>query len=168
MSPDSKLSTALNTFDRTHFGALLLVVGIAVAGYGVYDYTQQSDAVADAVTVNATITDTGVERISRRRSSPDYKPTVTFDYRYRGESYTAHNIYPATITPSYDTKSKARSVIDGYETDVSVTAYVPPGSPSDGFLEPETTNEPLKFVLLAGGALILIGGKHVVDGLGWT
>lgn len=168
MSPDSNPSDVLNKIDRTHFGALLLVVGLAVAGYGVYDYTQQSDAVAEAVTVNATITDTGIERISRRRSSPDYEPTVTFDYRYRGESYTAHDIYPAAITPSYDTKSKARSVIDGYETGDTVTAYVVPSSPGNGFLEDRTTNEPLKFVFLAGGALILIGGTHVVKGLGGT
>jgi hypothetical protein len=168
VSPDSKPSSVLNKLDRTQFGALLLVVGIIVAGYGVYDYTQQSDAVANAVTVNATITDTGVERITRHRSSPDYEPTVTFDYRYRGESYTAHNVYPATITPSYDSKSKAKSVIDGYETGDTVTAYVTPDSPSNGFLKAEATNEPLKFVFLVGGALIFIGGTHAVKGLGWT
>ena len=41
---------------KTLKGALaLLLIGLAVTGYGAYDYTQQSDAVADAVEVGAAI-----------------------------------------------------------------------------------------------------------------
>nr|WP_240147558.1 DUF3592 domain-containing protein [Halorussus sp. JP-T4] len=142
----------------------MLVIGVAVAGFGGYDYLQQSDAISDAVTVEATITGTNVESVSQRRGGPAYRPEVTFDYRYDGSDYTSNNLYPATFTANYDTKSEAESVLQGYEAGETVTAYVDPNSPGSAFLEQKKSDGPLKLAAI-GGLLALIGGVSAFRGL---
>ena len=41
---------------------ITLVLGLGIAGYGRYDYVQQSDAVDDAVAVETTVVDTDISR----------------------------------------------------------------------------------------------------------
>jgi len=86
---------------------LMLVIGLAATGYGAYDYTQQSNAVEDAVEVDATITDLDIESTSSAGSSTDvsYRPTVRFTYEYEGTAYASTNVFPRrrfrrTTTPS--------------------------------------------------------------------
>lgn len=143
---------------------LILVVGIAIMGYGGYDYTQQSDAVSNAVETKATIVETDIKDISPRQGRIKYEPTATFEYEYDGTSYIGTNIYPATTDPNYDTESKARSIIEDYEEGETVTAYVDPNSPADGFLKAQESTAPIKaigigavFVLLSGTSLIRSG-----------
>jgi hypothetical protein len=136
---------------------LLLVVGLAMTGYGAYDYTQQSDAVDGAVAVDATITELDVESTSRG-SSPgtDYRPTVRFTYEYEGTEYASTNIFPSAITPNYDTESAAREVVAGYAVGESVTAYVDPADPDGAFLKAQTSNAPLFAAML--GLFLALGG----------
>ena len=140
-------------------GALaVLVFGCVLAGYGVYDYVQQDDAIRDAVEVDATITDIGVETQSTTGSGDvDYRPTVSYSYEYEGESYVGTGLYAASIPPSYDTESAAEDVVAGYETGQTVTAYVSPDAPSDAFLRTEPSNSPLLAAGI-GGILTLLGG----------
>lgn len=154
----SKSSTLSIDGPSTLRGALLfLLVGLAATGYGAYDYVQQSDAVENAVEVDAEIVETGVESSStNRRSGVDYKPDVQFSYRYEGTSYTGTNIYPASTTPSYDTESAARSALDGYEPGEMVTAYVDPADPADAFLKNQTSNAPL--LIVAMGLFFSVAG----------
>jgi len=140
---------------------VILVFGLVAGGYGTYDYQQQAGKIDDAVTVNATVTDTNIRTVSQRRGRVDYEPQVTFEYQYRGESYTGNDIHPATVSRDYDSESKAESVLAAYDVNSTVTAYVPPNAPGDAFLEAEKSNEPLKFagigvlcVLVAGGSLL--------------
>lgn len=140
---------------------VILVVGLAMGGYGAYDYQQQAGKIDNAITVNATVTDTDVRTVSQRRGRVDYEPQVTFEYRYRGDSYTGNDIHPASVSRDYDTRSEAESVLTAYDVNSTVTAYVPPNAPGDAFLEAEKSNEPLKFagigalcVLVAGGSLL--------------
>jgi hypothetical protein len=151
------------SFGSARKGAIFLVLSVALMGYGVYDYTQQSDAVAAAVEVDATITDTGVETAgSGRRGGIDYQPTVAFEYAYDGETYTSTSIFPASVASTYDTESAARDVIADYEQGATVTAYVDPAEPGSAFLEDETTDAPLKlFAIAAFGALL--GGASIVS-----
>lgn len=135
---------------------LAIVVGLAVLGYGGYDYAQQSDAVSNAVEVNATITEKGLDSVSKRRGGTDYRPTVTFEYRYEGTNYTGTDVYPASTTSDFDAKSAARSDVAAYEVGEPVTAYVDPSSPSEGFLRAQESSAPLK--LLGIGALFALLG----------
>lgn len=152
MTDDSGVS--INGPDTLRGAMLLLVLGLGVTGYGAYDYVQQSDAIRNAVEVDTTITDVGVETTSARSGNAQvkYEPHVEFTYEYQGESYTGTNVFPATIAPEYEQRSNAESVIDEYEEGMTVTAYVDPTNPDGAFLKNKTSNTPL---LAAGiGAVI--------------
>lgn len=124
---------------------MLLVLGLGLTGYGAYDYVQQSDAMRNAVEVNATVTETSVETKSSRAGNAqvNYEPHVEFTYEYLGESYTGSKVFPANIAPEYDQRSEAQAVIDEYEEGTTVTAYVNQDDPSDAFLKNKTSNTPL-------------------------
>jgi hypothetical protein len=141
-------------------GALLVVVlGLAVTGYGAYDYTQQSDALEEAVEVDATVTEVGVETTSGGSSSSgvDYRPEVRFSYEYRGDSYNGTDLFPASIDATYDTESAARDALDGYETGERVTAYVVPDEPRNAFLRDRASDAPL-IAMGLGALMTLLGG----------
>ncbi|WP_243700419.1 DUF3592 domain-containing protein [Halorussus pelagicus] len=150
--------------DALYGGALLLIVGIAVAGYGGYDYTQQSDAIEEATTVDATVTETSINRVAERRGRSGFEPKVTFEYEYEGKSYTSKNLYPAQLTTNYDERSEAESVLEEYTAGDTVTAYVNPNSPGKAFLKAKKTNGPLKIAAF-GGVVGLMGCVYVVRGL---
>lgn len=137
---------------------VLLVVGLAATGFGVYDYVQQSDAVEDSVEVDAEILELGAETSGSTGSSgTDYRPTVRFEYEYDGTSYTGTSVFPSETTPNYDTRSAARSVLEEYETGETATAYVDPANPDDAFLKNQTSNAPLLFVGI-GLFFVAVGG----------
>ena len=150
--------------DPVRGGALLLVLGLALSAYGGYDYHQQRDALDDAVEVNATVVETGVEATSGS-SSPgaEYRPTVSFEYRYGGENYTSHSVFPSSSTPNYDTESAAREVLAGYEAGSEATAYVDPDQPADAFLLREASGGPLLAIGI-GAALALLGAGAFLTG----
>ncbi|ELZ41192.1 hypothetical protein C463_13144 [Halorubrum californiense DSM 19288] len=143
---------------KTLKGAVvMLLIGLAVTGYGAYDYTQQSDAVADAVEVDAEIAALDVESSSSGSStSVDYRPTVRFTYEYEGNTYESTNVFPAAITSNYDTESAAREVIGEYAVGESTTAYVDPADPDGAFLKAQTSNAPL--IAAALGVVFVLGG----------
>jgi hypothetical protein len=152
-----KLSIGSDRLGPLHTGVLFLVIGVAIAGYGAYDYQQQNDALANTTTVEATITDTGIETVSQRRGRTDYRPTVTFEYEYDGTTYTGDDVRPGSIAPEYDTRSAASEALAAYEAGETVTAYVNPASPGEAFLEDERSDGPLRFVGI-GGVLAVVGG----------
>jgi len=97
----------------------VLVVGLGIAGVGAYDYVGQSTAVENAVTVEATVTETEVTEVSKRRGGTEYDPDVRFRYTYEGERYVSENLFPATVTPDYGTREEAESVLEGYGTEAT-------------------------------------------------
>ena len=160
MSDDTGLT--INGPSSFRGAMLLLVIGLAATGYGAYDYVQQSEAVTNAVESDATITEMGVEADSSGSSTDaEYKPTVQFTYEYEGTSYTSTNVFPTDISPSYDTRSEAKSVLEGYETGDTVTAYVNPAEPGNAFLKNQTSNAPLLFVGI-GLFFTVFGGVSAV------
>lgn len=141
---------------------LLVVLALGLVGYGAYDYVEQSDAVRDAVAVEATVVEAGVETTSTPGSSDvEFRPTVRYRYTYDGTAYTGTDLFPGSVPPTYDTESAARDVLAGYEAGAAATAYVDPAAPGDAFLENRTSNTPL---LLAGigAVLALLGGASAV------
>jgi hypothetical protein len=137
---------------------LYIVVGLAIAGYGGYDYVQGTEAVRNSVEVNATITDRSIETDSGPSSNPgvEYEPNVAFEYTYEGTDYTGTKLYPSNIERSYDTRSEAESAIEPYERGTRTTAYVSPDDPDDAFLKQDTSSAPIVAVGL-GGLLALLG-----------
>ncbi|WP_434520866.1 DUF3592 domain-containing protein [Halorubrum sp. AS12] len=148
---------------KTMRGAvIMLIIGLAATGYGAYDYTQQSNAVDDAVEVDATITELDVESTSTGSSTDvSYRPTVRFTYEHDGTTYESTNVFPSAISSNYDTESAARSVIEEYAVDESATAYVDPSDPDGAFLRSQTSNAPLVAVAV-GLIFALVGGRSAI------
>jgi hypothetical protein len=152
--------------DTLRGAVLLLLVGLAITGYGAYDYVQQTEAIRNSVEVDATITEVGVETQSsvggQSGGKVHYEPDVEFTYEYRGETYTGTHVFPADIAPEYDTQSKAESVVDEYEEGTTATAYVDSADQSHAFLKNRASNEPLLAAGI-GGVLSLLGAASTVQ-----
>lgn len=133
---------------------VLLLVGLGIAGYGGYDYLQQREAVDDAVSVESTVVDTEIDRSAGR--GLHYRVTVNHTYRYNGTGYTSEQVFPGSIAPSYNVREDAEDVIDPYEPNETVTAYVDPDSPGRAFLERRATLAPLLFVGIGSLVLVLV------------
>jgi len=89
--------------------------------------------------------------VNQRRGTP-YITKATFEYSYQGESHTSSNVYPGPLSKDFGSKADPRAQLDGYGTGDTVTAYVPPDSPGNAFLNHESSNKPL-FVIGLGGSL---------------
>lgn len=162
MGGDTSITVDTDGLKTARGAVALLLLGVGIAGFGIHDYTQQSDAIANAVEVDATITETGVEAVSSGSTSgTEYKPTVSFRYEYQGESYTGTNVFPATVSPTYETRAAAESVLQGLEEGETVTAYVDPDSPDEAFLQTKRSTAPL-VVAAIGGLFTIIGAISYV------
>ncbi|MGQ4557390.1 DUF3592 domain-containing protein [Halobellus sp. GM3] len=104
--------------------------------------------------VEATIEEASVSQ-SESRSGSNYYVQVEFTYQFQGSEYTSDQLFPGSISQSYDTRSDARSAIEPYDAGETVTAYVDPANPSDGFLERQTITSPFEFVALGGFVLLV-------------
>ncbi|WP_440991643.1 DUF3592 domain-containing protein [Haloarchaeobius baliensis] len=161
MTPELDISAAGRKLGLLRGGFVTLLVGCAVLGYGAYDYQRQSDVLQDATTVNATVTETAIERVPQRRGTPDYRPRVTYEYRYEGASYTAHNVYPGSVGPTFERRSAAETELETFENGSVVTAYVDPDAPGQSYLSRQRPNAPLKLVGM-GGLFALVGAGSVL------
>ncbi|WP_336338388.1 DUF3592 domain-containing protein [Haloarcula brevis] len=161
MADDSGVS--ISGPDSPGKAVLYVLVGLAIAGYGGFDYVQQTEAVRNSVEVDATIVERGIETDSGTSSNPgvEYEPTVAFEYTYDGTDYTGTKLYPADIARSYDSRSEAESVLEPYERGTRTTAYVSPDDPSDAFLKNETSSAPIVAVGL-GALFALLGTASAV------
>lgn len=144
---------------RQFFSAVILLIGIAMMGYGGHDYLQQSEAMQKAVETEATITNLGTEEVHIRRGIV-YEPTATFEYRHQDESFNSSNVFPAGSTSDYNSRSKAESVLEDYQVGETATAYVVPSSPSEAFLKDTQSSVPFESVGL-GVLIALVGGFHL-------
>ncbi len=133
---------------------VLLLVGLGIAGYGGYDYLQQQEAIDDAVPVESTVVDTAIDRSAGR--GLHYRVTVNHTYRYNGTGYTSEQVFPGSIAPSYNVREDAEDVIEPYEPNATVTAYVDPDSPGRAFLERRATWGPFQFVGIGGLIVVLV------------
>lgn len=152
-------------------------IGAVIAWNGWTGYTDEQELVGNAVETQAKITDIGATGQDQPRDGDDpgtssthaeYVPQIVFEYTVEGETYTATNVDPPAegvgTTPRYSSESRARTHFEEYEEGETVTAYVDPARPDEGFLERETnTVRNLGYVVL-GGALGLAG----IAGVGYS
>ena len=136
-----------------------IVIGLGLIGLGANTYINQNQALQNPANTTATITDTGVDRDSSRKSGIDYQPEINFEYSFEGNQYTSSNMYPGGQQPQeYDYESEAREVTDKYSEGSEITVYVPPESPGEAFIENEKTNNPLIFMGI--GVLFMFLGAY--------
>ena len=151
---------SINGPDSLVVSILFVLCAIGAVGYGAYDYVEQTDAVRDAVETEATILEVGVESNSPPGSTEvNHRPTVEYTYSYEGQSYTGERISPGPNYETYETEAAAREALSAYEPNATVTAYVDPAAPGDGFLENEVSNTPFGFVALGLVGLLLSGAS---------
>jgi len=135
---------------------IFVLIGLAVAGYGGYDYVQQSEAIEDAVEVDATVVETSISEVDSGRSGIEHDAHVEFRYQFRGTEYTSDQLFPGSFDATYDTRSDAEAVLEPYDEGETVTAYVDPDAPGEGFLEQRTSQGPLQLVAIGGLLLVVI------------
>ena len=136
--------------------AVLLLVGLASMGYGVYSYDPQSAALDSTATVTATVTETSVVKDGGRTVS--YEPRATFEYTYEGETHASANVYPGTLGKDFDTAEAAREALAPYEPGETTTAYVPTDDPENAFLKHERSHKPL--LLIGAGAFFAMSSAY--------
>ena len=134
---------------------IFAAIGLALIGYGGYDYVQQSQTVDDSVEVEATIVETSVTEVESGRSGIEYDTHAEFTYQYQGTEYRSDQIVPGSFDETYDTRREAESALEPYEDGDTVTAYVDPDTPANGFLEQRTSQGPVQFMAI-GGLLLLV------------
>lgn len=133
----------------------VLLVGLGILGVGAYSYVTDSAALNNRVEVSAEITDTSVEK-AELRGRPSYVPVVTFQYEFRGRSYTSDRIYPGQSQPQYGDRANAQERISGYAVGQEVTAYLDPDTPGQAFLEDSRSGFATGGILV-GAAIVLVG-----------
>jgi hypothetical protein len=138
---------------------IALVLGLGIAGYGGFDYVQQSNAVDDAVAVETTVVDTDISRSDGRRFY--YRISVEHTYEYQGREYTSERVFPGSTRPIYTVQSDAQRIIEPYEPNETATAYVDRDSPGRAFLERQTTFTPFKFIG-TGSLIALLTTLHAI------
>lgn len=164
--PDGASGTESPLRERIHpeqaLAAVLLILGLAITGLGVYGYAEESAAVDDAVEVEAEITDSQIRQVSALRANTRYEPTATFEYRFRGTDYTADDIFPAGSSERYRDRAAAESVLSAFEVGETVTAYVSPAAPGEAYLRATRSNTSRQF-LVFGAFMTLVGGVRIVQ-----
>lgn len=146
-------STTLHITQRR---ALLFLLALGLLGVGGYEYVQQSQAVDDAVTVEATVADATVDRIESGRGATEYEPEISYTYRYDSQTYTSDDVFPGSSIRTYTDRTDAQAIVEQYEPGTTVRAYVLPSDPKTAFLIQQRTPWPLQAVV-AGSALFVIG-----------
>lgn len=135
---------------------IFALIGLALVGYGGYDYVQQSAALDDAVEVEATVVETSITEIESGRSGIEYDTHIEFTYQYQETEYTSDQLVPGSFDPTYDTRPDAEAALEPYDEGATVTAYADPDAPSEGFLEQRTSQGSLQFMALGGLVLLVI------------
>ena len=172
------LSTNASADTRTvlAFAIILLVGGIVVTAMGIGAYQSQTEALDNAVEVEATIVTSEVEvyedefrstprdrdRVRGTTETPEYRLVIEFEYEFEGEQYRSSNIDVAGSVEKFDDRSDAQEALAEYPEGSQTTAYVNPDEPGEAFLEDEL---PLGTYLIPGFGGFLLFGSVVLWGV---
>jgi len=140
----------------------LLVLGIGLTLFGATGYVQETAAIENAVEVEATVVDSGVEEVATGRTDPRYVPMATFEYRFQGTTYTSDSVFPRGSEQRYHERAEAESVLADATSGDTVTAYVDPEAPGEAFLTTTRSETSVRF-LVFGGFMGLVGGVRFLQ-----
>jgi hypothetical protein len=144
------------TLHLTQKRALLLLLAFGLLGVGGYEYVQQSQAIDDAVAVEATVTDATIDRIESGRGATEYEPGISYTYRSEGRTYTNDDVFPGPSIRTYTDRTDAQAIVEQHEPGTTVRAYVLPSDPTTAFLIRARSPWPLQ-AIVAGSALLVVG-----------
>lgn len=153
-------------------GSSFICIGLGVTGYGVYEIIRGLVA-HNWSTVNGVITTSVVESYTIRRNVNNmdatmYRPRVEYEYVIGGESFIGDRIRFGEIGAG-DVKY-ARSFLNRYPVNASVTIYFNGANPGESLLEPGIHRSMWLKMLYGGGflffgalALFVLGGSDTRD-----
>jgi hypothetical protein len=146
---------------------VIIVIGVAMAGFGGYNYQQTQSDLNNAVEAEGSIENVDITRDVTRRDRDDdgikeeevsWTPNVEYTYTYQGQQYTSDSIRPGVAGESFDSRPAAVDVTEQFSAGQSVTVYVNSEEPSRAFLIKDSS-------FLLEYAFMGIGGLAVLLGL---
>jgi hypothetical protein len=110
--------------------SILMALGfIAGSGYAFFDYYQQT---SNAQSVDATVLSSEVVQTYDADQNRVYRPSITYEYTFNGETHTSESIY--TDDNVISSRSRANEIVSEYSPGSEVTAYVSPDHPDTAYL----------------------------------
>jgi hypothetical protein len=147
-------------------GALLIVVfGVAFAGFGWYSLQEEQADLNNAIEHEGQVQSVAIEEDVTRRdrdddgfreTDRDYKPVIEYTYDYEGETYTSRSVFPGP-DQSFDSRDGAEKYTEKYEAGQTVTVYVNENEPGSAFLVRKSSSTKYKLFMGAGVVVALIG-----------
>jgi len=133
---------------------LLALVGIYIAFTGAQRILAQRRAVKSFEPVDATVESSDFQARGRQGPSQTYKPEITYEYEYEGETYRSETVFPGG---NYDSRDEVgvRRLVDEHNVGDRVTAYVDPADPETSYLVEGELRTAWLFVA-AGGVVVAI------------
>lgn len=118
---------------RLVFPGLFAVIGLFLVYTGAERILTQRRALERYVPVEATVEDTDMSIRGREGPSQTYKPEITYEYEYDGESYRSKTVYPGG---NYDSRDEVgvRRLVDNHNVGDTVEAFVDPDDPENSYL----------------------------------
>jgi len=141
-------------------GLALLLVGVLVAGGGVYFSLAQESGLSDVRDTEGTVVSASVEPIEG-----GYYPNVTYRYGVDGTDYASSNVFPPAGQRRATERDDAREVVAGYAAGQTVTVYYPAGRPADASLRAPRSPGPVfavgfGLVAAAFGFAVAVAGRQ--------
>lgn len=109
--------------------ALIALSFIGLGGYMFFDYYQQTNNVE---AVDATVTSSEVVQTYDADRDLVYRPSITYEYTYDGDTYTSESIF--IDDNQISSRSRANELVDEYAAGSETTAYVPSDDPDSTYL----------------------------------
>jgi hypothetical protein len=132
---------------------------IGIGGFAFFDHYQKTNNVHS---VDATVLSSEVDMTYDADQNRVYRPNVTYEYTYNGETYTSKSLFLRNNEIS--SSSRARGIVSDYSAGDETTAYVHPDDPDDAYLRDGGVPWVGGLLPIAfGGFLLLLGTKKT-----WT
>lgn len=141
------------------FGAVMTLIGAAIAGYGLWS-VGQAEATADWPIVPGLVTESRVETVDGGDRAATFRPAVKYEYEVAGVGYVADQI---SLGWREESPAAARRAVNRYPAGAEVDVRHDPDDPGGAVLEPVVPV--LSWLPVAGGAG-LIGIGLLTIGLG--
>lgn len=147
---------------------LIVVIGLAMAGFGGYMWMEQGERIDSYEQTEATVVSSDVDRrtssTSEGGTSTTYYPEVTYEYTVDGEAYQSENVMPGPGETGKGQRGWAEGIVEDHPEGETVTAYYDPEDPSNAFL---VKNREVMFLGVAGfgGLFALLGVWSLVKRL---
>jgi uncharacterized membrane protein YidH (DUF202 family) len=139
------------------FALVIVVVGVAIIGFGVMDYQNRQSDIQNAVQVEGTVQSVDVHERSSEGSDSSYNPYIKYTYSYEGQQHTSRSVYPGLNQRTFDNRNRAEEVVSEYSSGETTTVYVNQEDPSSAFLVKETQTT-RSFLIMGFGLVFVVMG----------